>query len=325
MSQAQLPGLSESAAGLGAPVSAFERLYLRAPSDAERVRLLNIQRAVGLEQTSEWWVFFLVIDSAAGQVTQALNDNFDRWLQAQGEHLEKQRTLVSDLQALATLRGAIDDLCTRLQGHVEDMNLLADNAKQDLLQSAAAEAASAARVQQLALRQEATEEIRSIVRSSFDTVLAARLTELGRFGATIEQGASLAEELRAGVRDGLKAQEDALAGTADTVSARVVAELARARGITMAGTLRAFGIFGSVGAVLGGAVVAATFSMFAPSPLDDASKDWLQWAISADGQAARRLSVANGGAGGIASIAHCSAPRAKRDAGGCTATFTPLE
>jgi len=216
---------------LAVAMAAFERLYRRAPNDGERRHLADVQAALGLDGTSEWWGLFLAAEDTAARLT------------------------------------------------------------------AAGEAAAGARAEADSSIAETAEKLAALV-------------------------ASLSGEMRAFTETAAKRQDRAVAEVAASVTEAFTARIKQAQGVSIQAALRAFAIFGGIGLVVGIlATLGATYSGLLPPPIDSVSQNWLRWALSDDGQAARRFSITNASVGGIEAIARCDIPGARKDGATCHASF----
>jgi hypothetical protein len=274
-------------------VTAFERLYQRAPTDAERLRLVNIQRALGLEPSSEWWLFFLACETAAGRVDESV-ERVNGLLREQAEAFA---TSLAGLSMPAELSAEMATLVAQLGTARGELEILAGNIQEQAVQSAVAQTDAASQSRMQRIEKAAIESIRTSV--------------------------------VAGVADALKGGLDRLEeviGTIDAVvPARVEKLIGNAHAISLKATLRFGAVFGGAGFVVGLVLMIGLMDTgIVSTPLDPGSADWLQWALSEEGQAARRLGSANAAAGGLNTLAHCTITGAHRDGAICTAKFTSV-
>jgi hypothetical protein len=217
-----------------APVLAFERLHHRSPSDDERRELLRIQSALGLENTSEMWLLVLVLQGFTARMT-ADADRLERALAG--------RAADGKAQPGATLGAKLDSVGSSLAGFRQQIEDVAANVRQDLIESTLAQTATASELRMAALQSTAVDAICAAVKDGLrDLVVAAAEAAVAERGAPSSASNSV---------------QDALAAK---VAVHVAEELRAGHAAPIGALLRGFAVAGAGGFFLGALVSALAIS-----------------------------------------------------------------
>jgi hypothetical protein len=157
-------------AGAGA---AFCRLYGREPTETELAYHRRVGEALGLDEGSEWWLFFYAVSEAASRVAAAA----DRIEHAIGR----------DTRSVAD--AGVDELTRALANHRRDIEQLAQNSAESLLEAKWVEAAAAAERRINIVETEAIARIVAAVEVALGrTDRSSGKTQPGRHDSAEEQG-----------------------------------------------------------------------------------------------------------------------------------------